>query len=185
MNVIDDPCYAVILVLAVFTAIFLRTVVKRRVPLMLGFASALQFLTSLLATFLMVLHIVGVVAHRIVQKKGAWVQNEPHILFYGVPYDFRLYSLVLLGVVMAILSVQGMIAAYGMLHANRQCAFSEAIRSNALLLAITLPVMPLQPFAVMVVIPALCSIAVVEVVRRTMATPTRKGQMVSLAATAD
>jgi hypothetical protein len=185
MNVIDDPCYPLISVLAVFTAIFLRTVVKQRVPLMLGFASALQFVTSLLVTFLMGLHTLAVVAHRITQKKAAWVQNEPHVLFYGVPYDFRLYSLVLIGVVMTVLSVQGIIAAYGMVHTNKQRAFSEAMRSNALLLGIALPIMPLQGFAVMVVIPALAAIAVLEVVRRTMTAPTRKGQMVSLAATAE
>ena len=185
MNVIDDPCYPLISVMAVLTAVFLRQVVKQRVPLILGFGAALQFLTSLLVAFLMVLHTAAVVVHRVTERKAAWVQNEPHILLYGVPYDFRIYSLVLLGFLMTVLSIQGLIAANAMIQKDRKRAFADAIRSNALLMTIALPILPLQGFAVMVVIPALTSIAVVELVRRAVEAPTRKGQMISLAVSAE
>jgi hypothetical protein len=181
MNVFDDPCYLLITILAVFTALFLRRVVQERLPLPLGFAAALQFVTSLLVASLMILHTVAVIAYRITERKAAWATNEPHITYFGIPYDFRIYSLVLLGVLTSVLAGRGMAAANALIQGNR-AAFAEGIRLNLLLLVVSIPAVPLQRVAVMVVVPAAAAIAVLHVTRKLLPAQVRSMAMASAAA---
>jgi hypothetical protein len=169
MNVFEDPCLLLISILTVFTAWFLRRVVRLRLPMATGFSAALQFVTSLLVASLMILHTAAVVVYRVIEKKSCWVQNEPHIVYFGVPYDFRIYSLVLLGAVMTFLAARGMIAANGIMTKSRQ-SVDESIRINTLLLLIAFPALPLQPFAAMVAIPASVALLVLHAARKSLQT---------------
>ena len=58
-------------------------------------ASAVNLVCGLLIVSSSSAHLIAVTVRRVHLKIPAWVSGEPHAVIAGVPYDFRIYSLLL------------------------------------------------------------------------------------------
>src|SRR5207253_1382615 len=56
-------------------------------------AAAVNLFCGLLIACFSSAHLIAVTVRRIDLKIPAWVSGEPHAMIAGVPYDFRIYSL--------------------------------------------------------------------------------------------
>jgi hypothetical protein len=79
-------------------------------------------------------------------KEEMWVRFEPHVRIAGVPYDFRLYALVLFGVIGGWCGVAAARAAGRMARGESE-AWRLVARAWILTPALVAPILPLQPFA--------------------------------------
>src|SRR3954447_5709275 len=56
------------------------------------------FIGSMVA-LLMIVHCVAVALVWLGTREGHWVFGEPRVLVHGIPWDFRIYSLLLFGAI--------------------------------------------------------------------------------------
>ena len=103
----------------------------------LAAAAALVLLAGLAIAISSVLHIGGV----IVEAR----RNAPNGSVTGIQYDFRLYSLLLLGALLAALGLITASAAPGLAR-GEGAAWRRALWATLALLAVTLPLIPIQVF---------------------------------------
>lgn len=122
--------YAVLLAACIFG----RAAARRGAPPALAAVGAVNLFCSLIILGLSLAHLTAVIGTRLLGR-------VPFV------YDFRLYSLVLLGVLLTASAALCVTAARGVAHGDRS-AFRRAMRSTLFLLALNLPLMPIQGFAV-------------------------------------
>jgi hypothetical protein len=84
-------------------------------------------------------------------REEMWVRFEPHVRLAGMPYDFRIYSLILFGVLGTWAAVRCVRAANSIAQGDSG-AWSASAWSWSLMAALVAPILPLQPFA----FPILC-----------------------------
>ena len=132
MNILIDLLTTVAVVVA-STIFFRRARRFRRSPLDLAVAT-FGFAVNVLMAALALTHAVAVVT--------VAVRREGPLL-----YDFRFYSLLLLGAVLVSLALLCILAAPGIARGEPN-ARRRALAASASLLAVNIPLMPLQGFAV-------------------------------------
>jgi hypothetical protein len=107
---------------------------------------------------LMLSHTAGVIARRLRLKEAMWVRFEPHVTFSGIPYDFRIYSLILFGVLAMWSGVISTRAGIRAAHGDPS-AWTPGMRASAAMICLVLPLVPLQNFALQVV--AMCIVNII------------------------
>jgi hypothetical protein len=133
------------------TAWFIRAAIQQRVRVALIVCGAVEVLIGMALAGLMATHILGSMVRRVRLKEEMWVRFEPHVRFAGVPYDFRLYSLVLFAVL-------GFWAGVSYVRAGRRMTLGDAGRwrsaawTSVALVALVAPLLPLQSLFTMPVL---------------------------------
>ena len=143
-SLLHDPMPVLLPVLAITMIWFIRRTLSRRVPRVLMACGAINLLFSLLITGVGAAHIIGVLGRRILLKVSGQVPGEPELTYLGIHYDFRLYGLILMGVVILFQSVPWMGAAPGLARQSQR-AWKRAIRSITWIAVTVVPLLPLQP----------------------------------------
>ncbi len=92
------------------------------------------------------------------------MQGEPHVTLFGLPYDFRLYSLLLFGVLVAYYAVRGMMAANRMTKHARQ-GIRSAIRNDLAVVLVSVPAIPLSDIAIVAAVPCIIAAAALYFVK--------------------
>jgi len=105
-------------------------------------------------------HLIAVTVRRIRLKIPAWVEGEPHAMIAGVPYDFRIYSLLLFGSVILVGALITIRASLGIARGDAE-ARRRSMRAMVMVLATVIPVMPMQDAAPILIVPAAVCLAVV------------------------
>src|SRR6185436_9854120 len=98
-------------------------------------------------------HLIAVTVRRIRLKIPAWVPGEPHAMIAGVPYDFRIYSLLLFGTVILAGGLTAIRASAGIARGDSH-ARRRASRAMLVVLAVVIPVTPMQEAAPILIVPA-------------------------------
>jgi hypothetical protein len=123
-------------------------------------AAAVNALCGTLIAAFSSAHLVAVIARRITLRIPAWTPGEPDATIAGVPYDFRIYSLVLFGVVILAGAVAALQASPGVAR-GEQNARRRASNAFWMILAAVVPVMPIQEAAPILIVPALTGLVAV------------------------
>ena len=123
-------------------------------------AAAVNLLCGLLIAGFSSAHLIAVTVRWIHLKIPAWVSGEPHAMIAGVPYDFRIYSLVLFGSVILAGGLISIRASMGIARGGSDARL-RSTRAMAMVLATVIPVMPMQDAAPILIVPAAVSLAVV------------------------
>lgn len=144
-DVVHGGPLTILLPVLVVTAWLVRAALRQRARPALIVYGALQVLAGMLLVDLMVGHIIGVVVRRITLKEEMWVRFEPHVRFAGVPYDFRIYSLVLFAVLGAWAGIVYVRSGWRTTRGDAQ-AWRGATRASVGLAALVAPLLPLQAF---------------------------------------
>lgn len=134
-----NPELFVLLAAVVGIVIFILDGWRRKVPAGLIVVGTLALVCGLMNFALAGLH-AGAVIGRALRGRGTGGAEV-------FTYDFRFYSLVLLGVVIAIPGFLCLVSARGITKGSAQ-AWKKAVWSSVALLAVNVPLMPLQGFAV-------------------------------------
>jgi len=108
---------------------------KRTTSTVLSFVGAWILLTGLLFTALISTH-VGTIVTRAFLGKGVGDEAEFH-------YNFRFYSLMLLGFAIALPSITCVVHARKLTEGNRQ-SWQTVLKSQLILLTVALPLFPIQ-----------------------------------------
>ena len=121
-------------------------------------AAAVNLLCGLLIAGFSSAHLIAVSVRRIHLKIPAWVPGEPHAMIAGVPYDFRIYSLLLFGSVILAGGLISIRASLGIARDDSE-ARRRSARAMVMVLATVIPVMPMQDAAPILIVPAAVSLA--------------------------
>jgi hypothetical protein len=114
-------------------------------------------LIGALIACLMADHFLAVIVRRIQLKEEMWVRFEPHVRIGGVPWDFRIYSLLLLGVLTAWAGVSFVRSAVRLAHGDLS-GWPLALRATLATVALVAPLTPLSSFPVQVLaMAAICA----------------------------
>jgi hypothetical protein len=116
-------------------------------------AAAVNLFCGLVITCFSSAHLIAVTLRRIELRIPAWVSGEPHAAIAGVPYDFRIYSLLLFGVVILAGGLTAIRASAGIVRGDSD-ARRRASRAMLMVLAVVIPVMPMQDAAPILIVPA-------------------------------
>lgn len=159
-SLLHDPEPVLLPVLVITLIWFIRRGLRQHAPRPLLACGAVNLLFSVLITGVTTAHIVGVVARRILLHVSGRAAGEPDLTYLGIHYDFRLYGLILMGVVLLFQAVPWMAAAPA-LTGGSQKAWNRAIRSLAFIALVVIPLLPLQPVfsAAFLGFSAVCAIA--------------------------
>jgi hypothetical protein len=125
--------FSVLLLVAVATVTFWWRVASRGGGLEIATASALAFGSGLVTVGLAAGHLAGVAITEL--------RRSPPT------YDFRVYALLLLGAVLGVLGTRLAITAIGIARGER-AAWRKGVTAAAVLLMVTLPLAPIDGFAV-------------------------------------
>jgi hypothetical protein len=128
------------------TVLILRRAATARPSFRMMACGAVQAFLGIALAALMTAHILGTIVRRVRLKEQMWVRFEPHVSLAGIPYDFRLYSLVLFGVLGVWAGLHCTKAASRMARGDSG-AWRAAALSWTLTAALVTPILPLQPFA--------------------------------------
>jgi hypothetical protein len=133
-------------------------------------AGAVNLVCGLLITVFSSAHLVAVTLRRIQFKIPAWVTGETHAMIAGVPYDFRIYSLVLFG---AVTLSAGMVIIRSSLGVGRGEAGArrQAVWAMLIVLATVIPVIPIQDEAPLLIVPAATGLSALMLCRLSKAVP--------------
>src|SRR5437899_8196481 len=101
-------------------------------------AAAVNLLCGLLIAGFSSAHLIAVTVRRIHLKIPAWVSGEPHAMIAGVPYDFRIYSLVLFGSVILAGGLISIRASMGIARGGSDARL-RSTRAMAMVLATVIP----------------------------------------------
>jgi hypothetical protein len=139
---------------------------RRRASHKLLLAGSAALFCGALSTALVFTQVAVFVANRIVEgtdvvAKIAWAKK---IVILGIPYDMRLYGVMLLAAVVLVPAVQ-CIRSAGALAAGDKVRWKTVVRANLLLLAISVPLLPLQTFAPLIAVSAFLSLEIAFVAR--------------------
>ena len=150
-----------LLVLAVLfaTLAFAWTIRRRRASARLLLAGSAALFCGILSAALVSTHAVVIIVNRASQNSEvatriAWSKK---LIIAGVPYDMRFYSLILLAAVILIPAVRCVRAA-AVIAIGTGEGWKSAVKASLLLLAVSVPLIPLQPFAILVAIASLISL---------------------------
>src|SRR4051812_46044012 len=80
----------------------------------LPFAAVTNCFVGSIVALLMIVHCVAVVLVWLQTREGHWVAGEPHVMINGVPWDFRIYGLLLFGAIGVGCGVASVMAGSGM-----------------------------------------------------------------------
>jgi hypothetical protein len=127
-------------------------------------AAAVNLLCGLLISGFSSAHLIAVTLQRIDLKVPAWVSGEPHAMIAGVPYDFRIYSLILFGVVILAGGLTSIRASLGIARGDSN-AGRRSSRAMLMVLAVVIPVMPMQDAAPILIVPSAVGLASVALSR--------------------
>ena len=116
-------------------------------------AATIDLVCALLIIVFSSAHLVAVTARRIDLKIPAWAPGEPHAMLGNVPYDFRIYSLVLFGAVILAGGLTALRASVGIAR-GQEDARRRASNAFLMVLAVVVPVMPMQDAAPILIVPA-------------------------------
>jgi hypothetical protein len=98
---------------------------------------------------LMADHCLVVIVRRIQLKEEMWVRFEPHVRIGGAPWDFRLYSLLLLGVLTAWSGASLARSATLLMHGDLS-GWTLTLRTALATGALIAPLIPLSSFPIQV-----------------------------------
>jgi hypothetical protein len=121
-------------------------------------AAAVNLVCGLLIVCFSSAHLIAVTVRRVHLKIPAWVSGEPHAVIAGVPYDFRIYSLLLFGSVILAGGMISIRASLGIARGDSD-ARRRSARAMIMVLATVVPVMPMQDAAPILIVPAAASLA--------------------------
>ncbi len=133
-----EPEFLVLMGVAVATLVFFFYVRRRSGLGVLLALGIFAFFCGLIIFVLSSLHLIAVISRPI---SGRGLGNAP-----AFTYDFRFYSLVLVGLLIAVPGFICVVAARGLTR-DSASAWRTALWSNLLLLAVNGPLIPIQGFA--------------------------------------
>jgi hypothetical protein len=111
--------------------------------------TATQALVGALITCLMADHTLAVFVRRIQLKEEMWVRFEPHVRIAGIPWDFRLYALLLLGMLAAWSGIRFVQSAIRLANGDLD-GWPSTLRTAAATTALVAPLIPLSSFPIQV-----------------------------------
>ena len=162
-----------LLVLAVLfaTLAFAWTIRRRRASARLLLAASAAMFCGILSAVLVSTHVVIFIVTRASQSvdvptRIAWSKK---LIIAGVPYDMRLYSILLLAAVILIPAIRCVRGA-GIMAIGAAAGWRSAVQGSLLLIACSVPLIPLQPFALPVAVAALVSLETAFLARRDLTT---------------
>jgi hypothetical protein len=131
------------------TGWLVRSAVRRGIRGGLVAWTGAQALVGSVLACLMADHTLAVLVRRAQTKEEMWVRFEPHVRIAGVPYDFRLYGLLLLGVLTAWLGI-GFVRSAWRLVSGDYSGWRLAVQTTAVTVAVAGPLIPLSEFPIQV-----------------------------------
>ena len=135
MDPFTIAAYLILVIAIAIGAFFFIKARKRTASTVLSFVGAWILLTGLLFTALISVH-VGTIVTRAFQGKGVGDESQFH-------YNFRFYSLMLLGFAIVLPSITCVVHVRRLTEGNR-CSWQTVVKSHLMLLAIALPLFPIQ-----------------------------------------
>jgi hypothetical protein len=171
MNLLFCPDGLLVLAVLFATLAFGWTIRRRRASAKLLLAGSAALFCGVLSAMLVLTHVVIFIATRAAQTaevttRIAWSKK---LIIAGVPYDMRLYSILLLAAVMLVPAVQCIRAATTTAIGVAE-GWRSTVHASLLLIALSVPLIPLQPFALPVAIAALVSLEIAFLARRDLTT---------------
>jgi len=128
------------LVIMVALAVWMFVRAKRRsAPFLSALCGSFNLLTNLIITAFIVAHLVAVCRNALAGRGLGGAE--------AFVYDFHFYSLILVGAVILVPALVGLRHSWRLALGNR-ASWNAVVRSNVVLLAVNLPLAPLQGFAV-------------------------------------
>jgi hypothetical protein len=150
-----------LLVLAVLfaTLAFAWTIRRRRASARLLLAGSAALFCGILSAVLVSTHVVVFTVTRAAQTADATTRIawSKKLIIAGVPYDMRLYSVILLAIVVLIPAIRCIRAAATVAIGAAE-GWRSVVRANLLLIAVSVPLIPLQPFALLVAVATFVSL---------------------------
>jgi hypothetical protein len=120
--------------------------------------TATEALVGMVITSLMADHVLAVLVRRITLREEMWVRFEPHVRVAGVPYDFRFYALLLLGILTAWIGINFVRSAWRLAQGDT-AGWRLTLRTALATVALVGPLLPLSEFPFQVLAMALlCAI---------------------------
>jgi hypothetical protein len=167
MSLIFCPDGLLVLAVLFATLAFAWTMRRRRASGRLLLAGSAALFSGILSAVLVAAHVVVFIATRAAQSadaatKIAWASKP---IIAGVPYDMRLYSVLLLAVVILVLAVRCVRAAPAIAIGMAR-GWRSAVHASLILIALSVPLIPLQSFAFPVAIAGLVSLQMAFLARR-------------------
>jgi hypothetical protein len=174
-----------LLVLAVLfaTLAFAWTIRRRRASARLLLAGSAALFCGILSTALVSTHVVIFMVTRAVQSTDAAnrIAWSKKLIIAGVPYDMRLYTVLLLAVVILVPAVRCVRAASSVAIGAAE-GWRPAVQASLLLIGLSVPLIPLQPFALPMAIAAFVSLNTAFMARRDLKTAARRPAAIALTA---
>ena len=155
-----DPTLLLAL-LGLAAAILVFAFARRRAPALVALAAAVTALSGAESVLMGAGHLFGVIA-RALSGRGAG--DAPFA------YDFRFYSLVLMGLLLIVPGLLALASVPGLTR-RRLASWRIALWSNVVLLALNAPLAPIQGFAYVLGGLAAASVAALALARRHVAPP--------------
>jgi hypothetical protein len=160
----DSAIFGLLVPLAVALAIgsvSTLLVLRRRVELgwrYLPFVAITTCFIGSMVALLMTVHCVAVAVVWLGSREGHWVAGEPRVVFHGLPWDFRIYSLLLFGTIGVACGIACVVAGAGLANL-RPGAHRRCVGASLAMIGLFAPVIPLQHFATPAVAAALFNVA--------------------------
>jgi hypothetical protein len=139
MGILRDPGTLVLLGVIAATLLFLVYARRRHAPVSLVAVGTIDFFCGLITFALAVLHLGAVVGRALLGRGFGGAAS--------FAYDFRFYSLVLVGLLIAVPGFLCVLSAWG-LSRGETSAWRRAVYSSGFLLMINVPLIPIQGFAI-------------------------------------
>jgi hypothetical protein len=162
MGLVRDPGTLVLLGVIAATLVFFVYAQRRHAPVSLVAVGTIDFFCGLITFALAALHLGGVIGRAFLGRGFGGAAS--------FSYDFRFYSLVLVGLLIALPGFMCVISAMGLSRGDAS-AWKRALGSSVFLLAINVPLMPIQGFAIGLTGFALLNLIVLLVSRKHFRTP--------------
>ncbi len=139
MHFLLDPAFLAVLGTVAATLLFLFGARRRGAPAALVTVGAIDLFCGLITFTLVAIHLSAVIGRAF---SGKGLGGAP-----AFTYNFRFYSLVLVGLLIAVPAFLCASCARGLTRGDAS-AWKSALRSSVLLLAVNGPLMPIQGFAI-------------------------------------
>ncbi len=154
---VRDPAGIALLIVIAATVWFARDARGRQAPTALVVVGTFDFFYGFITLALASLHLTAVIAQALLGRGSGSADT--------FVYDFRFYSLILVGAVIAVAGFLCLICARGLTRADT-LAWKKAVWSTVVLLAINVPLMPIQGFAPGLAVFALLNLAALAASRK-------------------
>ncbi len=169
MEALLGPDGLLVLAVLVATLAFAWNVRERRASGMLLLAGSAALFCGILSAALTSAYVVVAIANRMGADSTARIAWARKLVIAGVPYDMHLYSTLLLAGLIVVLAVRCIRSANAVVIGAKD-GWKTVVRADLLLLTVSVPLIPLQPFALFLAVAAFFSLESAFAARRDLTT---------------